>query len=106
MKTFKESMEGYDPQYLEERYLRKGAGLVFAAQSKSRGDKAVQHFKSAKSLLNTNAGATTDERVESLSRAFHEMCDGMIELRHQNGAITALSLSAVLIGEKSRKRSR
>lgn len=106
MTTFKESSKGVDPQYLEERYLRKGAGLVFAAHSKSRGDKAVQHCKSAKSPLNTNAGATTDQRVEALSRAFHEMCDGMIELRRQNRAITSLSLSAVLIGEKSRKRSR
>ena len=108
MKRFEELVlrEPTDPEYLEERLLRKGAGLLFAAQSKSRGDRAVQHFKTAQGLLNTNAGASTDQRVESLSRSFDEMCNGLIELRHQNGAITALSLSAVLLGEKSHTSSR
>ena len=106
MKTFKELITGEDQQYLQERYLRKGAGLVFAVQSKGRGDKAVQHFKIAQGLLNNNAGMTTDDKVEALSRSLDEMCKGLIELRHQNGAMTALSLSAVLIGEKSFTSSR
>ena len=105
MKTFKQLITGEDQQHLQERYLRKGAGLVFAAQSKSRGDKAVQHFKTAQGLIN-HAGKTTDDKVEALSRSLDEMCKGLIELRHQNGAMTALSLSAVLLGEKSFTSSR
>ena len=46
MKSFDEirEIDKHEGEFLEERILRKGAGLMFAARSKSAGDKAERHY--------------------------------------------------------------
>ena len=106
MKRFEELVlrEPTDPEYLEEHLLRKGAGLLFAAQSKTRGNKAEQHFKNAMSMLNTSAGVSDSERLDSFGRALTEVSKGLIETRHQIGALTSVAVTGVVLSERKSKR--
>ena len=61
-------------------------------------------FKSAQSALNTNAGASLEDQVKGLSLAVSELTKGLIEQRHQIGAVAALSAASLLVNEKKSKR--
>ena len=89
---------------LQERFLRKGAGIMFASQSKSHGDKAERHLQNAKQHLQTKPNMSLDERVESITKSMEALTDGLISMRNQNGAITSLCLTAVLLNEKGKGR--
>lgn len=104
MKSFDDLRKIPEPEYLEERLLRTGAGVVLYSTAKRRGDKSVQHFKGAQSALNTNAGASLEDQVKGLSLAVSEISKGLIEQRHQIGAVAALSAASLLINEKKSKR--
>ena len=105
MKSFDDLRTIPEPEYLEERLLRKGAGVVLYSTAKRRGDKSVQHFKGAQSALNTNAGASLEDQVKGLSLAVSELTKGLIEQRHQIGAVAAaLSAASLLINEQKSKR--
>ena len=104
MKTLPELRE----EQLQERFLRKGAGLMFAARSKSHGDKAERHFNQANQYLQQpkKPTDTLENRVETLVDALSALTQGMIEIRNQNGAITSLCLTSVLLSEKKPQKSR
>ena len=104
MKSFDDLRTIPEPEYLEERLLRKGAGVVLYSTAKRRGDKSVQHFKGAQSALNTNAGASLEDQMKGLSLALSELTKGFIEQRHQIGAVAALSAASLLVNEKKSKR--
>lgn len=105
MKKFEEVRESPSHlEFLEERLLRKGGGLLFARQSKSKGDSSVQYFKSAQSSLNKNAGASVEEQIKGLSNAIDELSKGLIEQRHQLGALTSLALITVLFNEQNHRK--
>ena len=104
MKSFDEIREDTNPEYLEERLLRKGSGLFLYTTAKRRGDKSVEHFKNAKQSLNTSAGASLENQVRGLSLAMDELTRGLIEQRHQIGAVAALATAALMINEKKTKR--
>jgi hypothetical protein len=104
VKSFEEIREDTNPEYLEERLLRKGSGLVLYATAKRRGDKSETHFKTLKDVLNTNAGASLEQQVRGLSHAMEELSKGLIEQRHQIGAVAALATAALMINEKKTKR--
>lgn len=93
-----------EPEVLEERFLRKVSGVALFTTAKRRGDKSVQHFKDARSALNTNGGASLEDQVKGLSFAMSELTKGLIEQRHQIGAIAALSAASLLVNEKKSKR--
>jgi len=104
MKTLEEIRgSNADPEYLEERLLRKGAGLVYARQSKKHGDDATKHFNAANNHLNRPAN-TMEDQLNNLTNAMNETNQGLIKLRDQNGSITALALVGVLLSEKVRNR--
>ena len=93
-----------EPEVLNERFLRKVSGVALFTTAKRRGDKSVQHFKDAHSALNTNAGASLEDQVKGLSFAMSELTTGLIEQRHQIGAVAALSAAGLLVNEKKSKR--
>lgn len=93
-----------EPQELHERFLRKVSGIALFTTSKRRGDKSVQHFKNAQSALNTNAGASLENQVRGLSLAVEELSKGLIEQRHQIGAVAALSAASLLVNEQKKPR--
>ena len=91
-----------DPEFLEERLLRKGAGLLYARQSKNHGDAATRHFSASTDHLN-RAADTMEEQLQNITNAMKEMNKGFERLRDQNGSITALCLVSVLLSEKGRR---
>lgn len=91
--------ELYEEQ-LNERLLRKGAGIGFAVQSKAYGDRATRSFRAARGRFRLNPSASPDENVKTLSAGLSDLCVGLEELRNQNGAITSLVLTGVLLSEK------
>ena len=93
-----------EPQELQERFLRKVSGVTLFTTSKTRGDKSVQHFKNAQSALNTNVGASLENQVRGLSLAVEELSKGLIEQRHQIGAVAALSAASLLVNEQKKPR--
>ena len=102
MKTLPELRE----EQLQERYLKKGVGLMYAARSKSHGDKAERHFARANQYLQQpkKPTDTLEDRVETIVDALSALTEGLIELRNQNGANTALGLTSVLLSERKLKR--
>ena len=100
MKTFNDIMNNKNSS-IEEGYRRKGAGLIFASKSRSHGIKAEQHFKKAIGYIdNKTTNITDEERLNNIMLAISELSKGLIEIRHQNGNITALALTSLTINER------
>jgi hypothetical protein len=106
MKRFDEIYQSdpNDPEFLEERLLRKGAGVLFASQGRTRGNKAERHFDNAMTALKNNGLGSDAERLESLGKALIELSKGLVETRHQIGALTSLALTGVVLSERRSKR--
>ena len=121
MKTFSDIRERRSPQTLDQEIdsnsakpssaelneanlLRKGAGLVYARQSKQFGDKAAQSFRSARQRFQIRPNESIEDRIENLSEGLKDLSKGLEDLRNQNGSITALTLASVLLSEKQRGR--
>ena len=107
MKSFDELRTSSKPEteFLEERFLRKGAGLMYARQSKVNGDAATKHFTNASNHLNRPTDSLEDQ-VTNLTNALQETNQGFIKLRDQTGSLTALTLVGVLLSEKKQQRTR
>ena len=106
MKTYKElkqELENRD-DLKESRLLRKGVSLVFARNAKKHGDDAVRHFKSAQTKLNKRPLDTPEDLIERFTEGLNELCEGMISLRKQNGAVTSLTLTSALLNERTDKQ--
>lgn len=102
MKTFDE-IRNTNSTTLNERYLRKGAGVLFANQARSHGQKAEQHFKKANSYLEyKTTNMEQEEQINHIVSALSEFSKGLIEIRHQNGANTSLALTSILVSQKNR----
>lgn len=106
MKSFDEWRASSETEFLEERFLRKVSGVALYTQSKRRGDKSVQHFRDAQSALNTNAGVSLEDQVKGLSFAMSELSKGLIEQRHQIGAVAALSATSLFVNERKSKQKK
>ena len=107
MKTFEELRDGAEVTtnqdvLIERNLLRKGAGLLYARQSKSHGDAASRHFSASTQHLNRPADNMEDQLLNIIN-AMKEMNDGFEKLRDQNGSITALCLVSVLLNEKGKR---
>ena len=92
-----------DPEVLSERFLRKASAVALYTTAKRRGDASEKHFKNLQDALNTNAGASLEDRVVGLSHAMQELSKGLLEQRHQIGAVAALATAALMINEKKRR---
>ena len=104
MKSFDEWRASSETEFLEERFLRKVSGVALYTQSKRRGDKSVQHFRDAQSALKTNAGASLEDQVKGLSFTVSELSKGLIEQKHQIGAVAALSATSLFVNERKSKQ--
>ena len=101
MKTFEE-IRGTDSEDLNEsRLLRKGGALLFARSAKKHGDDAHKSFNDAKQKIKGNPLDTDGERLNSLQDGLQDLCDGLISIRKQNGAITGIMTTAVLFNERT-----
>ena len=102
MKTFEEIRGTAETEDLNEsRLLRKGGALLFARSAKKHGDDAHKSFNDAKQKIKGNPLDTDGERLTSLQNGMMNLCDGLISLRKQNGAITGIMTTAVLLNERT-----
>ena len=102
MKTFEEIRGTAETEDLNEsRLLRKGGALLFARSAKKHGDLAHKSFNDAKQKIKGNPLDTDGERLASIQYGLMDLCDGLISIRKQNGAITGIMTTAVLLNERT-----
>lgn len=88
MMGFKDFMD--DEELQEGRLIRKGLGLLYSRQSKSYGDKSVQHFNRVKQELSKPVpDGDLDQRLDNLEKGFIELSQGMVQLRNQIGSLVS-----------------
>ena len=91
-------------EQLTEGLLRKGAAVGLFSKSSGHRKKAQSHFTAAQQSLHTNAGDPLELQVKGLSIAMKELTEGLSQLTLQVGALGSISLTAVLLQDKSKKR--
>lgn len=101
MKTFEEIRGTAESEDLNESLLRKGGALLFARSAKKHGDLAHKSFNDAKQKIKGNPLDTDGERLASIQYGLMDLCDGLISIRKQNGAITGIMTTAVLLNERT-----
>ena len=102
MKTFDEIKNNVEQDELNEgKFIRKGTAILFAKNARMHGNQAEQFFKAAKQKLsNTDPTLTPEDKQKLLLEGLSNICDGMISLRNQNGAITGIVTTSALFGER------
>ena len=88
----------------ESRLLRKGVALILARSAKKSGDTAVNHFNSAKRSFTKKPDQSLEDQMKSLLEGLNDICEGLINLRKQNGSITGIATAAVLFNERTNKQ--
>ena len=104
IKTFEEFMETEPQDLIESRLLRKGGVLILARSAKRHGDDASRSLNDAKRKIKGSPLDSDNERLKSLQEGFQDLCDGLISIRRQNGAITGIVTTAVLLNERTSKQ--
>ena len=89
---------------LKEGFIRKGAALGLFSKSSVHRKDAQKHFREASGVVRNNAGDPLELQVAGLNRAVKELADGLSQLSLQVGALGSISLIAVLLAEKDKKR--
>lgn len=101
MKTFNEIRNTNYQELNESRLLRKGGVLILARSAKRYGDDATKSFNNAKQKIKGSTLDTEKERLESIQNGLIDLCEGLISLRKQNGAVTGIVTTAVLLNERT-----
>ncbi len=101
MKTFAEIRNQRMDESVSEGYIRKGTGLVYARQSKQYGDQATKFFRSAVDKFNSTRSLSNEESQKNLTIGLADLSKGLEQMRNQNGAITSLLLSSVLLNQRT-----
>ncbi|MDC1319356.1 hypothetical protein N8Y93_01530 [Litorivicinus sp.] len=100
MMGFKDFMD--DEELQEGRLIRKGLGLLYSRQSKSYGDKSVQHFNRVKQELSKPVpDGNLDQRLNNLEKGFIELSEGMVQLRNQIGSLVSMVNISILLSERT-----
>ena len=104
MISFKDSTNLVSDDSLQEsRLLRKGVALLLARSAKKHGDTAENHFNTAQRSFSKKSD-TLEEHMVNLLSGMNEMAEGLVNLRRQNGSITGISTTAVLLNERTNKQ--
>ena len=88
MKGFKAFLA--ERQALDEGIVKKGAVAAYALQGRNHGNNAVRCYNKAKQTLRAISNAkSTDAKVDTLTRAFIDLLDGLVAQRQQIGSVSA-----------------
>lgn len=101
MKTFNEIRNPNLEDLRESRLLRKGGVLILARSAKKHGDDATKSLNNAKRKILGSSLDTEEQRLKSIQDGLLDLCDGLISMRKQNGAITGIATTAVLLNERN-----
>ena len=104
MKTFDEFIQDNQHDLNESRLLRKGGALLLARSAKKHGDDATRSLSDAKRKIKGSSLDTNEERLKGIQDGLQDLCDGLISMRKQNGAITGIVTTAVLLNERTNRQ--
>ena len=106
MKTFDELRENVEPdtELNEGKFLKRGSALLFSRNAQMHGNQAEQHFKIAKQKLTVSESTKPEDKQKLVLEGLSHICDGLISLRNQNGAITAIVTTSAVLGEKGHRK--
>ena len=104
MKTFDQFIREESCDLNESRLFRKGGALLLARSAKKYGDDATRSLTDAKRKIKGSSLDTDEERLKGLQEGFQDLCDGLISMRKQNGAITGIVTTAVLFNERTNRQ--
>jgi hypothetical protein len=104
MKTFDEFICSDQPDLNESRLLRKGGALLLARSAKKHGDNATRSLNDAKRKIKGSSLNSDEERLKGIQDGLQDLCDGLISMRKQNGAITGIVTTAVLLNERTNRQ--
>lgn len=91
-----------DEDLQEGRLVRKGLGLLYSRQSKTFGDKSVQHFNRVKQELSKPVpDGDLEKRLDKIEKGFIELSQGMIQLRNQVGSLVSMVNISILLSERT-----
>ena len=101
MKTFNEIRNPNLEDLRESRLLRKGGVLILARSAKRHGDDATKSLNNAKRKILSSSLDTEEQRLKSIQDGLLDLCDGLISMRKQNGAITGIVTTSALLNERT-----
>jgi hypothetical protein len=101
MKTFNEIRNPNLEDLRESRLLRKGGVLILARSAKRHGDDATKSLNNAKRKILSSSLDTEEQRLKSIQNGLLDLCDGLISMRKQNGAITGIVTTSALLNERT-----
>ena len=104
MKTFDEFICSDYQDLNESRLLRKGGALLLARSAKKHGDDATRSLSDAKRKIKGSSLDSDEERLRGIQDGLQDLCDGLVSMRKQNGAITAIVTTAVLLNERTNRQ--
>ena len=104
MKTFDEFICSDQPDLNESRLLRKGGVLLLARSAKKHGDDATRSLNDAKRKIKGSSLDSDEERLKGILDGLQDLCDGLISMRKQNGAITGIVTTAVMLNERTNRQ--
>ena len=104
MKTFDEFICSDQHDLNESRFLRKGAALLLARSAKKHGDDATRSLSDAKRKIKGSSLDNEEERLKGIQDGLQDLCDGLISMRKQNGALTGIATIAVLLNERTNRQ--
>ena len=104
MKTFDEFICSDYQDLNESRLLRKGGALLLARSAKKHGDDATRSLSDAKRKIKGSTLDSDKERLRGIQDGLQDLCDGLVSMRKQNGAITAIVTTAVMLNERTNRQ--
>lgn len=105
MKTFDEFICSDYQDLNESRLLRKCDVLLLARSAKKHGYDATRSLNDAKPKIKGSPLNDDNERLKSLQESLQDLFDGLISMRKQNRAITGIVTTAVLLNQRSNRKS-
>ena len=104
MKTFDEFICSDYQDLNESRLLRNGGALLLARSAKKHGDDATRSLSDAKRKIKGSSLDSDEERLRGIQDGLQDLCDGLVSMRKQNGAITAIVTTAVMLNERTNRQ--
>ena len=104
MKTSDEFIQEESYELNESRLLSKGGALLLARSAKKNGDDATKSLNDAKRKIKGSSLDSDEERLKGIQDGLQDLCDGLISMRKQNGAITGIVTTAVLLNERTNRQ--
>ena len=106
MKTFDEFIQEESYELNESRLLGKGGALLLARSAKKHGDDATRSLNDAKRKIKGSSLHSDEERLKGIQDGLQDLCDGLISMRKQNGAITGIVTTGLLLNERTNRQLR